>query len=53
MAERRRSPGEHVLHIGVAVGYYTAILAQLLGVTGRVTTRKPVVPMPRMSGSAC
>src|SRR6202011_4085579 len=28
-------PGEHVLHIGV--GYYTAILAELVGATGRVT----------------
>jgi protein-L-isoaspartate(D-aspartate) O-methyltransferase len=30
-------PGEHVLHIGVGVGYYTAILAELVGATGRVT----------------
>src|SRR5580704_2476498 len=28
-------PGKHVLHIGV--GYYTAILAELVGATGRVT----------------
>jgi len=28
-------PGEHVLHIGV--GYYSAILAELVGATGRVT----------------
>src|SRR5580692_9564477 len=28
-------PGEHVLHIGV--GYYTAILAELVSATGRVT----------------
>src|SRR6202140_4077673 len=30
-------PGEHVLHIGVGVGYYTAILAELGGATERVT----------------
>ena len=29
--------GEHVVHIGVGVGYYTAILAQLVGSSGRVT----------------
>ena len=27
-------PGEHVLHIGVGVGYYTTILAELVGATG-------------------
>ena len=30
-------PGEHVVHIGAGVGYYTAILAELVGATGRVT----------------
>lgn len=30
-------PGEHAVHIGAAVGYYTAILAHLVGDTGRVT----------------
>ena len=30
-------PGEHVVHIGAGVGYYTAILAHLVGDTGRVT----------------
>ena len=30
-------PGEHVVHIGAGVGYYTAILARLVGRTGRVT----------------
>src|SRR5207248_11109762 len=30
-------PGEHEVHIGAGVGYYTAILARLVGRTGRVT----------------
>jgi protein-L-isoaspartate(D-aspartate) O-methyltransferase len=30
-------PGEHVVHVGAGVGYYTAILAELVGVAGRVT----------------
>jgi protein-L-isoaspartate(D-aspartate) O-methyltransferase len=30
-------PGEHVVHVGAGVGYYTAILAQLVGRQGRVT----------------
>jgi protein-L-isoaspartate(D-aspartate) O-methyltransferase len=30
-------PGEHVVHIGAGVGYYTAILAELVGSPGRVT----------------
>jgi protein-L-isoaspartate(D-aspartate) O-methyltransferase len=29
--------GEHVVHIGAGVGYYTAILAHMVGDTGRVT----------------
>jgi protein-L-isoaspartate(D-aspartate) O-methyltransferase len=29
--------GEHAIHIGAGVGYYTAIIAQLVGPTGRVT----------------
>lgn len=28
-------PGEHVVHIGVGTGYYTAILAELVGPTGQ------------------
>ena len=31
------SPGEHVFQIGAGTGYYTAILAALVGETGRVT----------------
>lgn len=30
-------PGEHVLHVGAGTGYYTAILAELVGQAGRVT----------------
>jgi protein-L-isoaspartate(D-aspartate) O-methyltransferase len=29
--------GEHAVHIGIGGGYYTAILAELVGETGRVT----------------
>jgi protein-L-isoaspartate(D-aspartate) O-methyltransferase len=29
--------GDHVVHVGAGVGYYTAILAHLVGPTGRVT----------------
>jgi protein-L-isoaspartate(D-aspartate) O-methyltransferase len=31
------APGEHVAHIGTGTGYYTAILAHLVGPSGRVT----------------
>jgi hypothetical protein len=30
-------PGEHVVHVGAGAGYYTAILAALVGLSGRVT----------------
>ena len=30
-------PGEHAVHIGAGVGYYTAILHRLVGKSGRVT----------------
>lgn len=30
-------PGEHVLHVGAGTGYYTAMLAHLVGPSGRVT----------------
>jgi protein-L-isoaspartate(D-aspartate) O-methyltransferase len=30
-------PGEHVVHVGAGVGYYTAILHRLIGRQGRVT----------------
>jgi len=29
--------GEHVVHVGAGTGYYSAILAQIVGRTGRVT----------------
>jgi protein-L-isoaspartate(D-aspartate) O-methyltransferase len=30
-------PGDHVVHVGAGTGYYTAILAELIGPAGRVT----------------
>ena len=30
-------PGQHVLHLGCGTGYYTAIIAELVGSAGRVT----------------
>lgn len=30
-------PGEHIVHIGAGGGYYSAILAELVGLSGRVT----------------
>lgn len=33
----RLQAGEHALHVGAGVGYYTAVLAHLAGATGRVT----------------
>jgi protein-L-isoaspartate(D-aspartate) O-methyltransferase len=37
MAQADPRPGEHVVHIGAGVGYYTAILAHMVGSGGRVT----------------
>jgi protein-L-isoaspartate(D-aspartate) O-methyltransferase len=37
MASAAPKEGEHAVHIGVGGGYYTAILAELVGATGRVT----------------
>lgn len=36
LAELRLEPGETVLHVGAGVGYYTAMLARLVGGDGRV-----------------
>ena len=33
----RIEPGDHVVHVGTGTGYYTAILAHLVGPSGRVT----------------
>lgn len=30
-------PGDHVVHIGAGVGYYSAVMATMVGPTGRVT----------------
>jgi protein-L-isoaspartate(D-aspartate) O-methyltransferase len=37
MAHAGPQPGEHVVHIGAGVGYYTAILVHMVGTRGRVT----------------
>ncbi|MGH7123765.1 MAG: hypothetical protein ACREFI_05290, partial [Stellaceae bacterium] len=37
MASAAPKPGEHVVHVGAGVGYYTAILAHAVGPEGRVT----------------
>jgi len=37
MASLSPQPGDHVVHIGVGGGYFTAILAHLVGPGGRVT----------------
>ncbi|HEY5049004.1 MAG TPA: methyltransferase domain-containing protein [Rhizomicrobium sp.] len=31
------APGEHVVHVGTGTGYYTAIMAHMVGASGRVT----------------
>ena len=31
------TPGEHIVHVGAGAGYYSAILAELVGPTGQVT----------------
>src|SRR5262249_50727244 len=37
MHQAAPATGQHVVHIGTGTGYYTAILAHLVGPTGRVT----------------
>lgn len=37
LAEAALAPGESVVHIGAGTGYYTAVLATLVGSNGRVT----------------
>lgn len=37
MAALAPRPGEHIVHVGAGTGYYTAVLAELVGSAGRVT----------------
>ncbi len=37
MASAGVAPGEHVVHVGAGTGYYSAILAHIVGPAGRVT----------------
>jgi protein-L-isoaspartate(D-aspartate) O-methyltransferase len=37
MAKCKPAVGEHVVHVGAGLGYYSAILAHLVGTAGRVT----------------
>ncbi|UGY18255.1 protein-L-isoaspartate O-methyltransferase family protein [Bradyrhizobium septentrionale] len=37
MHQAAPADGEHVVHVGTGTGYYTALLAHLVGPTGRVT----------------
>ncbi|MGA2563094.1 MAG: rRNA adenine N-6-methyltransferase family protein [Steroidobacteraceae bacterium] len=37
IAAAQIKPGEHVVHVGAGTGYYTAIMAHLVGPTGKVT----------------
>jgi protein-L-isoaspartate(D-aspartate) O-methyltransferase len=39
-------PGEHVVHVGTGVGYYTTILAELVGAEGRVTRSNSMASSP-------
>ena len=37
LCEAALRPGDHAVHIGAGVGYYTALMAHLVGASGRVT----------------
>ncbi|MGX9080760.1 protein-L-isoaspartate O-methyltransferase family protein, partial [Klebsiella pneumoniae] len=37
MHQAAPAAGEHVVHVGTGTGYYTALLAHLVGPSGRVT----------------
>jgi protein-L-isoaspartate(D-aspartate) O-methyltransferase len=37
IAQAAPAPGEHVVHVGAGGGYYTAVLAELVGLDGDVT----------------
>jgi protein-L-isoaspartate(D-aspartate) O-methyltransferase len=43
-------PGQHIAHIGAGAGYYTAMLAELTGPSGRVTA---IEFDPRLAERAC
>jgi protein-L-isoaspartate(D-aspartate) O-methyltransferase len=45
MAQLDPAPGQHVVHIGAGTGYYSAILAQLVGPAGRVTAIESDAPL--------
>lgn len=47
MAHAAVQPGEHVVHIGAGVGYYTAILAELVGPAGQVSAVEYDVDLAR------
>jgi protein-L-isoaspartate(D-aspartate) O-methyltransferase len=37
LAHAKPAPGEHIVHIGTGSGYYTAIMAEMVGPSGHVT----------------
>ena len=37
LKEAAIQPGDHVVHVGTGVGYYTALMAHLAGAAGRIT----------------
>ncbi|MEQ1865073.1 MAG: methyltransferase domain-containing protein [Micropepsaceae bacterium] len=37
LSRAKPKPGEHIVHIGTGWGYYTAIMAEMVGPSGRVT----------------
>ena len=54
------APGEHVVHVGCGTGYYTAVLAEMVGPEGRVTAvdvdpalaaraRENLTPLPQVT----
>ncbi len=45
-------PGESVLHVGAGTGYYTAILAELVGPSGRVIAHEIEGDLAAMAGAA-
>jgi protein-L-isoaspartate(D-aspartate) O-methyltransferase len=47
MAHAAVQAGDHVVHIGAGVGYYTAILAELVGSQGRVSAVEHDVDLAR------